>query len=809
MSPRSSGKAEQARHRPERRPQVRPEIPEPDPSPLSPRAAAGVVVALLAVWCLTFAPQLTGRATFVRGDAGQFSAFSEFSRAEWRQFHRRTFWNPYVFLGLPSVASLADGRPQWLPGPLLDGWDALTRTRGGSPLGPPLAACLVGALAAAWLARSLWGCGPAAMAMAGAGWLLAPGLLVPLGFGHDAQTTTLALLPATLLAAERVLAVKAGRPLRFSLLALSLVAAWQVLGGHPQFVVYTGVALAAMLIGLAAAPGRARRLWLVAGALAFAAALSAVLWWPALLYSTHTQRTDPAFAAREARIWSLLPRDLLSLAWPRAVGYADAAYSGGMRATDYSHASGLAAVVLALVGLSWGGKRARLAPVLAGLAILAMLLALGRNLPIVGALFQALPVIGTFRTPMTWLVLAHLAIVLVAARGFERCFGPAAPSRLRAAAGVGLGAALLVVLMTGPLGEQWLDWARHAQEDRLARHLVRDQAALERFVEAGPAAAAAAVGDLALELAVASAVLGLAAWGARAPKPAGRATASAVAAGLVVLPLALLSWPALRAASGEPSTLAPAPPPPLAAVAARDPLHRAAWFDRGGAPSKLHSLHNAWVGWRARQLAGLASTVPAAWDRAANLALFATPAFLRACAVRYVALPDSISGEDRVSEWTDALPRAYAVPEVRAVADEAALAEVLRSPGWDPLLLACAIGGSSVRYPGSPGLVVRWVRDEPDALEWRLRAGASAFLVVADLEFPGWSARLDDRPVEIRPVDLLFRGVQIPPGEHRLSMRYGPPGWWLGAWITRWGALAWLGALALAGWPARRVPAED
>src|ERR1043166_3833863 len=127
MSPRSSGKAEQPRDRRERRPQVRPEIPEPEPSPLHARAAAGVVVALLVLWCLTFAPQLSGRSTFVRGDAGQFTAFSEFSRAEWRQFHRRTFWNPYVFLGLPAVASLADRRPQRLPRPRLGGWDRRPR----------------------------------------------------------------------------------------------------------------------------------------------------------------------------------------------------------------------------------------------------------------------------------------------------------------------------------------------------------------------------------------------------------------------------------------------------------------------------------------------------------------------------------------------------------------------------------------------------------------------------------------------------------------------------------------------------------
>src|ERR1051326_1734458 len=136
MSPRSSGKAEQPRDRRQRGPQVRPEIPEPEPSPLHPRAAAGVVVALLVLWCLTFAPQLSGRSTFVRGDAGQFTAFSEFSPAEGRQSHRRTLWNRYVSLGLPAGGSLADGRPQWLPGPLLDGWDALTQTPGGNPVGP-------------------------------------------------------------------------------------------------------------------------------------------------------------------------------------------------------------------------------------------------------------------------------------------------------------------------------------------------------------------------------------------------------------------------------------------------------------------------------------------------------------------------------------------------------------------------------------------------------------------------------------------------------------------------------------------------
>ena len=120
--------------------------------------------------------------------------------------------------------------------------------------------------------------------------------------------------------------------------------------------------------------------------------------------------------------------------------------------------------------------------------------------------------------------------------------------------------------------------------------------------------------------------------------------------------------------------------------------------------------------------------------------------------------------------------------------------------------MAYTLGGRRGSFAGSASLRIVWERDEPDALEWRLGAQAPAFLIVADMNFPGWSARLDGRPVPIRSVNLLFRGVEIPAGGHRLSMRYTPPGWWVGAWLTRLSALAGLVAFVLAG---RRSPRDS
>src|SRR5436190_22673192 len=137
---------------------ARPPAPGPvaEPTPLPRAAGAGVAAALTLAWLLLFFPVLGGHTTFVRGDAGRYTAFAEFSRARFESAGERTFWNPYVFLGLPSAGSLADPRPQWLPDPLLHAWDALTRTTAGTPLWLPLLACVAGALGAAWLARALW-----------------------------------------------------------------------------------------------------------------------------------------------------------------------------------------------------------------------------------------------------------------------------------------------------------------------------------------------------------------------------------------------------------------------------------------------------------------------------------------------------------------------------------------------------------------------------------------------------------------------------------------------------------------------------
>ena len=325
---------------------ARAELPE---EPLSRASAAAVAGALLIAWLVLFLPQVSGR-VFVMGDAPLYRGYGDFSYERWTALHQRTLWNPFVFFGLASSSSLADPRPQWLPDSLLTLWDALTRGPHAWLLGPPLLAHLAGMIAIAVLARRLWRCGPAAMVIAGLVWGVAPNLVVPFTLGHDAQAIAAGLIPLGLLALDGALGAKDGRHAIACALGLAATLALQVLGGHPQFVIYGLIAMVALVVLRRGEARSTSRFLLAGGAALMGLAMSSALWWPAWLYLGDTHRSEARFAAGNARDLSLAFRDLLAFGWPRAVGWGGAGYWGGQRATDYANTLGSIGFPLA----AWG-----------------------------------------------------------------------------------------------------------------------------------------------------------------------------------------------------------------------------------------------------------------------------------------------------------------------------------------------------------------------------------------------------------------------------------------------------------------------
>ena len=87
----------------------------------------------------------------------------------------------------------------------------------------------------------------------------------------------------------------------------------------------------------------------------------------------------------------------------------------------------------------------------------------------------------------------------------------------------------------------------------------------------------------------------------------------------------------------------------------------------------------------------------------------------------------------------------------------------------------------------------------------RARAVQRGLLLLGDRFYPGWKAYVDGRPVPILRVNLLFRGVVLPPGEHEIAFRFAPASLRRGGWISLASIVCLLLVVGVAGWKVGRL----
>jgi uncharacterized membrane protein YfhO len=86
----------------------------------------------------------------------------------------------------------------------------------------------------------------------------------------------------------------------------------------------------------------------------------------------------------------------------------------------------------------------------------------------------------------------------------------------------------------------------------------------------------------------------------------------------------------------------------------------------------------------------------------------------------------------------------------------------------------------------------------------QVNANRPALLVLTDVYYPGWKAKVDGHDAPIERVDYLLRGVRVPAGAHRVELEYQPASWRAG-WILSLAALVAIAGLALVGLRRRRA----
>ena len=163
------------------------------------------------------------------------------------------------------------------------------------------------------------------------------------------------------------------------------------------------------------------------------------------------------------------------------------------------------------------------------------------------------------------------------------------------------------------------------------------------------------------------------------------------------------------------------------------------------------------------------------------------------------------SGDVKIYENLDVLPRAFFVPNALGAEDDAHALALMGDPDFVPselLVLDEARGplADNARVALDPlapptASTVRIAHDMPERVEVDVLTSAPGYLVLADAWYPGWHATVDGLDVPLQRADLLFRAVALDAGDHRVAFVFRPASLTVGAGVT----LAGLVALVAAG----------
>lgn len=161
------------------------------------------------------------------------------------------------------------------------------------------------------------------------------------------------------------------------------------------------------------------------------------------------------------------------------------------------------------------------------------------------------------------------------------------------------------------------------------------------------------------------------------------------------------------------------------------------------------------------------------------------------------------SGDVKIYENLDVLPRAFAVHEARVIQDDEAVIVAMQeesfAPGEEVILSA---EGPEVT-PNGKGREdhVSIVFYTADRVSVEVELKSPGYLVFTEAYYPGWRALVSGQPAEIVRADYYFRAVYLPQGEHTVEFIYDPAFFKVGLAVSVSSVLLLVGAL---GWDRLR-----
>lgn len=751
------------------------------------RASALALAGLAALIAAVFSPVLFGGGTQVLGGADtdlalQFVQWRDLGFGELARGNL-ALWNPHTYSGAPFFGGMQSALlypPNVLflvlPVPVAMNWSIA------------LNMWLLGAFMYAWALRR--GLHPFAAFVAAALLIFCAPHYQRVYAGHVTAMAAMAWVPLIFLAIDEWLASRRAGWLLAGMLAVAM----QVLAGHPQTVLFSGLMAGAYALFRLVALDTGR-LGAAAGLLAIyagGALLTAVQLFMGFHAAGETVRNQ-AMPFEFALYFSFPPENLLTLFAPAFFGsVAGHPYWGRWYLWEANAFIGVTGLALAVYGIAAAKTPAKKS--LLGMAAAAALLAFGDNTPFFRVLYEWVPFVDRLRGSGKFMFMTALVLVLFAGCGLDRVLRERSVSRravwLAFGAAVALGAAGYALRL---VDWRWVgDWIRRTGQTYLEHGLYSDAL----FMSASQGLASF---GLILGAATLAACAVLLAWTRREPRAALAlgilALAEMFAFGWINRPAfdsARIVIPELR------DFLAQHPGDYRILNLARYPntaiTMRA--YDAWGYDPAVTRRYAEFMTWSVGD--DPARTIQYVTFRRFHPLL----AMLR---VKYVIVLD----KDVMSihaGGTPPLGRLELIDAYRVRSERDAILQAMGEASFDPrreVILEREPEPKPV--PGAAGGRAVVLREGTDFLDIEVDVPKPSVLLITDAWTDAWRAvpldPQDTRRYKLMPADYVLRAVPLAAGHHRLRVEYAPREYIVGAAVSIVALAAWLAA---AGWLWRR-----
>jgi hypothetical protein len=160
------------------------------------------------------------------------------------------------------------------------------------------------------------------------------------------------------------------------------------------------------------------------------------------------------------------------------------------------------------------------------------------------------------------------------------------------------------------------------------------------------------------------------------------------------------------------------------------------------------------------------------------------------------------NGSAYLYRYANTLPRIYAAPAIEVVSTDDEAFNLIAADSFDPYARAVVTATEGApdlpETPGDPpAFSAEYLTYTNNTLAARVTTDQPVMVIFSEMYYPGWVATVDGLPVPIWQVNYTFRGVVVEAGEHVIEMEFVSPSFQMGKRITG-STLALMAAVGIA-----------